>query len=84
MAAPASAEDPPEWSTPVKPFRIAGNVFYVGTQGLAAYLIVSDHGAILLDGTTAENAPLIERNIEALDLPQARDHESRHRAAQPP
>jgi len=69
MAAPASADDPPEWSTPVKPFRIAGKIFYVGTKGLAAYLIVSDQGAILLDGTTAENAPLIERNIEAVGVP---------------
>jgi glyoxylase-like metal-dependent hydrolase (beta-lactamase superfamily II)/dienelactone hydrolase len=62
-------DDPPEWSTPVKPFRIAGSVYYVGTKGLAAYLIVSDQGAILLDGTTAENAPLIERNIEAVGVP---------------
>jgi metallo-beta-lactamase class B len=69
MAAPASADDPPEWSMPVKPFRIAGNVYYVGTKGLAAYLIVSNQGAILLDGTTAENAPLIERNIEAVGVP---------------
>jgi metallo-beta-lactamase class B len=69
MAAPASADDPLEWSTPVKPFRIAGNVYYVGTKGLAAYLIVSKQGAILLDGTTAENALLIERNIEAVGVP---------------
>ena len=69
MAAPASVDDPPEWSTPVKPFRIAGKIFYAGTKGLAAYLIVSDQGAILLDGTTAENAPLIERNIEAVGVP---------------
>ena len=39
------------------------------TKGLAAYLIVSRQGAILLDGTTAENAPLIERNIEAVGVP---------------
>jgi metallo-beta-lactamase class B len=69
VAAPASAADPPEWSTPVKPFRIAGNVYYVGTKGLAAYLIVSNQGAVLMDGTTAKNAPLIERNIEAVGVP---------------
>jgi metallo-beta-lactamase class B len=68
-SAPASADDPPEWSTPVKPFRIAGPVYYVGTKGLAAYLIISNQGALLLDGTTAENAPLIERNIEAVGVP---------------
>ena len=65
----ASADHPPEWSTPVRPFRIAGNIYYVGTKGLAAYLIVSNRGAILLDGTTAGNAALIERNIEAAGVP---------------
>jgi len=67
--AAASADDPPEWSAPVQPFRIAGSIYHVGTKGLAAYLIVSNQGAILLDGTTAENAPLIERNIEAVGVP---------------
>ena len=54
------------WTRPVKPFNIAGNVYYVGTEGLSAYLIVAGKQAILLDGTLAQNAPLIERNIEAL------------------
>jgi metallo-beta-lactamase class B len=53
---------------PVQPFRIAEKIYYVGTEGLAAYLIVSNQGAILLDGTTAGNAPLIERNIEAVGV----------------
>jgi len=69
VPAPASADDPQEWSIPVKPFRIAGNVYYVGTKGLAAYLVVSNEGGILLEGTTAENAALIERNIEAVGVP---------------
>lgn len=69
MAQPVLAHDPPEWSEPVKPFHIAGNVYYVGTQGLAAYLIKSDEGAILLDATLAENASQIERNIESLGVP---------------
>ena len=69
VAAPANAAYPPEWSAPVKPFRIAGGVYYVGTKGLAAYLIVGKQGAILLDGTTAENAAQIERNIEAVGVP---------------
>ena len=68
-AIPATAETPPEWSQPVVPFRIAPGVYYVGTKGLSAYLIGSRQGAILLEGTTAENAPLIERNIEAVGVP---------------
>jgi metallo-beta-lactamase class B len=68
MASVASAGDPPEWSAPVKPFQIAHGIYYVGTEGLAAYLIVSNQGAILLDGTTAENAALVERNIETVGV----------------
>jgi metallo-beta-lactamase class B len=68
-ASPIRAADPPEWWTPVRPFHIEGPVYYVGTKGLAAYLIKTRSGAILLDGTLARNAPLIERNIESLGVP---------------
>lgn len=68
-ALPASAEPPPEWTKPVAPFRIAPNVYYVGTQGLSAYLITSADGAVLLDGTAEQNAALVERNIESLGVP---------------
>jgi metallo-beta-lactamase class B len=64
-----TAAQPVAWTTPVKPFHIVGDIYYVGTVGLAAYLVTSPQGAILLDGTVAENAPLIERNIEALGVP---------------
>jgi metallo-beta-lactamase class B len=68
-ASSALAADPPDWWAPVKPFRIAGNIYYVGTKGLAAYLIVSQRGAILVDGTLARNAGLIERNVQSLGIP---------------
>jgi len=68
MVLAASAGDPPEWSAPVKPFQIAHGIYYVGTEGLAAYLIVSSQGAILLDATTAGNAALVERNIETVGV----------------
>jgi metallo-beta-lactamase class B len=68
-APPIQAADPPEWWTPVNPFHIAGPIYYVGTKGLAAYLIKTRSGAILLDGTLARNAPLIEHNIESLGVP---------------
>ena len=65
----ASAAQPPEWTQRVQPFRIAPSIYYVGTKGLAAYLITSKEGAILLDGTLQENASLIERNIQAVGVP---------------
>lgn len=67
MAGPAAAAlDPPAWTQPTPPFRIVGNIYYVGSKGLAAYLIVTRRGLILLDGTMAENVPRIEANIATL------------------
>jgi metallo-beta-lactamase class B len=63
---------PAAWTTPVRPFRVAGNIYYVGTRGLSAWLLTSRDGAILLDGTLALNAGLVERNIESLGVPLAR------------
>lgn len=54
------------WKQPVEPFKIFGDIYYVGTAGLAAYLIADGEQAILLDGTLAENAAAIEKNIAAL------------------
>lgn len=69
IASPISAADPPDWWTPIKPFHIAGPIYYVGTKGLAAYLIRSGQGSILLDGTLARNAALVEHNIQSLGVP---------------
>jgi metallo-beta-lactamase class B len=66
-AAPAfAADDPAAWREPAEPFRIIGNIFYVGSKGLAAYLLPTPDGAILIDGTVEDNVPMIERNIDKL------------------
>ena len=44
-------------------FRIVGNIHYVGTNELAAYLLTTPDGHILIDGGLPESAPLIERSI---------------------
>ncbi len=51
---------------PVAPFRIAGNLYYVGASDVAAYLLATPAGMILLDGGFAETAPQIEQNIATL------------------
>jgi metallo-beta-lactamase class B len=66
LTTPAHARSRPEWTKPVTPFRVAGNVYYVGTQGIGVYLIAAGKQAILLDGGLEQNAPQIEKNIEAL------------------
>ncbi len=57
---------PPEWSKPFQPFRIVGNLYYVGTYDLACYLITTTQGNILINTGLAASAPLIKANVEAL------------------
>ena len=54
------------WNQPIEPFRIVGNIYYVGANEIAAYLITSPHGHILLDGGFVETAPMIRANIRKL------------------
>lgn len=55
-----------EWSQPQKPFRIAGNLYYVGTYDLASYLITTSAGNILINTGLAASEKTIKKNIEAL------------------
>ena len=55
------------WSDP-PPVRLFGNVYDVGTCGITAVLKVGDRGATLIDGATAEAAPMIASNIEQFGL----------------
>lgn len=54
------------WNKPVAPFRIAGNLYYVGAIEITSYLITTPEGHFLLDGGFVETAPQIERNITEL------------------
>lgn len=54
------------WTKATEPFRIAGNLYYVGTYDLACYLIATTDGNILINTGLAESVPMIRRNIQAL------------------
>jgi metallo-beta-lactamase class B len=54
------------WNQPVSPFRIAGNLYYVGATEVASFLITTPKGHFLIDGGFVETAPQIERNISQL------------------
>jgi metallo-beta-lactamase class B len=56
----------PGWSKSYPPFRIAGNLYYVGTYDLASYLIFTTDGNILINTGLAASAAQIKNNIEAL------------------
>jgi len=58
--------NPKEWSEPTEPFRIAGNLYYVGTYDLASYLIVTEKGNILINTGLANSLPIIKQNIKTL------------------
>ena len=55
-----------EWNQPFKPFHIIGNIYYVGTNNLASYIIKTKSGLILLDTAMQESAPIVRANIETL------------------
>ncbi len=54
------------WNQPVQPFRIIGNIYYVGASDITVFLITSPQGHILLDGGFQETAPQVEANIRKL------------------
>jgi metallo-beta-lactamase class B len=54
------------WNEPTAPFTAIGNIHYVGTAGVSAWLITTPKGHILIDGILAQSVPLIAQNIKAL------------------
>lgn len=68
-SAPVAAQDAQQrvaWNRPTAPFRVIGNVYYVGTDGLSAFLITGPAGHVLIDGGLPESAPLIAANVVRL------------------
>ena len=59
-------DDPDGWKEPMAPSRLVGPIHYVGTRGLAAYLITTPAGHILIDGGVPEGGPLIVQSIRTL------------------
>ncbi len=54
------------WNEPRDPFRIHGNTWYVGTDGLSSILIETDDGLVLVDGGLPQSAALIVASIREL------------------
>ena len=55
-----------DWTTPLAPFRIAGELYYVGSRDLAAYLVVTPAGNILINSNLESSVPQIRRSVEQL------------------
>lgn len=67
-----SAQVPAAWTTALPAFRIAGNssvgLYYVGSQDLASYLVVTPAGDVLINSNLASSPPLIKKNVESLGV----------------
>jgi metallo-beta-lactamase class B len=64
-SAPLRAQSP-DWTEPFPPFHIAGNLYYVGSKGLANFLITTPQGHILINSDLPANVPLIKASVERL------------------
>ncbi len=74
VALPLLAQKDPvsrSWNEPVEPFRIAGDLYYVGASDITSYLITTPEGHIVLDGGFEETAPMIVANIRKLGFKPA-------------
>jgi metallo-beta-lactamase class B len=54
------------WNKPVEPFRISGNLYYVGANDVTSFLITSSKGHVLLDSGFRETVPQIVANVKKL------------------
>ncbi len=66
LAPMLQAQENLDWTTPIAPFRIADNLYYVGGKDLAAYLIVTPQGDILINSNLEGAIPLIRSSVEQL------------------
>jgi metallo-beta-lactamase class B len=62
----AKAPGAADWSEPFPPHRMIGNIYYVGSRGLASYLITTPAGHILINSNLKTSVPLIRESVEKL------------------
>ena len=55
-----------DWHEPFPPFRLADRLYYVGSKGLASYLITSTNGHFLINSSFERTVPLIRASVEQL------------------
>ncbi|MVT68826.1 BJP family subclass B3 metallo-beta-lactamase [Bradyrhizobium pachyrhizi] len=55
-----------KWTAPFEPFQLIDNVYYVGTDGIAVYVIKTSQGLILMDTAMQQSTGMIKDNIAKL------------------
>ncbi len=56
----------PQWNRPIPAYRVISNLYYVGTNYLASFLITTPEGHILINPDYEESVPLIRANVRKL------------------
>jgi len=60
------AQDDPNWTRSFPPFRIIGNIYWVGSYDLSSYLITTPQGHILINTGVGDTARQIKASVEQL------------------
>jgi metallo-beta-lactamase class B len=60
-----------KWMTPFPPFRLIDNIYYIGTDGIAAYIIKTSDGLILMDTALPKATAMLKDNITTLGFKEA-------------
>ncbi|HMB55617.1 MAG TPA: subclass B3 metallo-beta-lactamase [Arenimonas sp.] len=63
---PINCDNCATWNRPHAPFRLVGNSYYVGVEGISAVLIADKAGLVLIDGDLPQSASRIADNIRKL------------------
>lgn len=71
LATPAAAQQNQEWTRPFEPFRILGNIYWVGSYDLSTYLITTPQGHILINTGVGDTAKQIAASVEKLGFKMA-------------
>jgi metallo-beta-lactamase class B len=66
LASRVLAAPDPKWTEPIDPFRVAGNLYYVGSRELASYLVTTAEGHLLINANLEASVPQIAANLEEL------------------
>src|SRR3954471_2202876 len=54
------------WTEPFPPHHIVGNIYYVGSKGLASFLITTSEGNILVNSSLETSVPQIRASVKKL------------------
>ena len=66
LASTRALAAPSDWDEPYPPHRIADNLYYVGSRGLATYLVTTSKGHLLINSSFERTVPIIRGNVEKL------------------